>query len=398
MTRHRSQVTQTCNGVKEPYSLNYYPVTSQAAIKDELMTHGPTMSVFTDRSVGAASQTDGTLELMVHRRLLDHLGNGIDMNDRDTDGKGVVARGKLLLMFSDNEAEVADERRQLSRAMANQPVIAVQPTDSVAEYQKAHHLHYSALSAPLPANLHLLTLENVGHLKDNQIRLRVENIYEHSDKSKLAIEEKLSLDTFSSLKIQFINKVNLLGLGEKTQINDHQLTVKPNEIGTYLVNVTRTLPSSQCPLKWARLIDGKKLPAHSVVAGHESNGTPLYVCRHPNSEDLLPGKYSPTIHCRISNGGQEMIFSDEKVEVLVDSSGEGEGNSLSGSNYQWVPRHGGDGVPDQAFVVGHAHGVPMYVGRCFKDGLVVGKIDEYFYYAYGRKEHKDCVDHQILTC
>lgn len=374
--------------------MNYYPVTSQAAIKDELMSNGPTMSLFTDRSVGAASQTDGVLELMLHRRLLDHLGNGIDMNDLDDDGKGVVARGKVLLMFSDDEAEVADERRQLSRALANQPVIAFQSIkSSVQEYQKLHNLQFSALTTPLPANLHLLTLENVGLLKDNQIRLRVENIYERSDKSKLAVENMISLDTFSYLKFQSINKVNLLGLGTKTKLNNHQLTLKPNEIGTYILNLTQNLSPKLCSLKWEHLHENKNLPAHSVIAGHESNGSPLYVCRHPNSENLLPGKYSHTIHCRISNGGQEIIFNDEKIEVLVDSNG-----ANSSVSYQWVPRHGGDAVSDDAFVAGHAHGVPIYIGRCAKDGLVVGKIDEYFYYAYGRKEHKDCVDHQILTC
>lgn len=350
------------------------------------------MSLFTDRSVGAASQSDGTLELMLHRRLLDHLGNGIDMNDLDADGKGVVARGKVLLIFSDNEEEVADERRQLTRAFANQPVIAFQPINSsVEEYQKSHNLHFSALARPLPANLHLLTLENVGHLKDNQIRLRLENTYEHTD--KLSVDEKTPLDTFSFLKIHSINKVNLLGLGTKARINDLQLTLKPNEIGTYILNITRNLPSRPCSLKWERLHEGKNLPAHSVVSGHESNGSPLYICRHPNSKDLLPGKYSHSIHCRISNGGQEIIFNDEQIEILVDS------NAVNSSvNYQWVPRHGGDAVSDEAFVAGHAHGVPIYAGRCAKDGLVVGKIDEYFYYAYGRKEHKDCVDHQILTC
>ena len=77
---------------------------------------------------------------------------------------------------------------------------------------------------------------------------------------------------------------------------------------------------------------------------------------------------------------------------------------LIGHNYDWVERHGGDAVPDRAFIGGHtSKGYPIYVGRCDMhlgkaDEEVVGKIDRKFYYASGDGVHSDCVNHQIMVC
>ena len=117
------------------------------------------------------------------------------------------------------------------------------------------------------------------------------------------------------------------------------------------------------------------------------NSTPLYVCRH-KKVDLLPGKYSGSLHCHITYDGKDFEFNDSEVEILTSTT----------SNYQWVPRHGGDPIPDGAFVAGQTeHGIPLYVGRCEKQGLV-GKIDGYFYYSVDSKEYQNCIDHEILSC
>lgn len=69
---------------------NYYPITTKIALEDE----NARMALLTDRAQGGSSMGDGSLELMVHRRLLhdDAFGVGESLNETAY-GKGLVARG-----------------------------------------------------------------------------------------------------------------------------------------------------------------------------------------------------------------------------------------------------------------------------------------------------------------
>ncbi len=75
---------------------NYYPVNSAAYIREGTARQ---LTVLTDRSQGGASLQDGTLELMVHRRLLydDRRGVGEPLNEPGVDGKGLIITGPLNL-------------------------------------------------------------------------------------------------------------------------------------------------------------------------------------------------------------------------------------------------------------------------------------------------------------
>jgi len=86
----------------EPVAQNYYPVTSMITISDDEQQFG----VVTDRAQGGSSLEDGSLELMVHRRLLDddHFGVG-EALDETQYGMGLVARGKHLLVINQDKAE-----------------------------------------------------------------------------------------------------------------------------------------------------------------------------------------------------------------------------------------------------------------------------------------------------
>ncbi len=94
----------------------------------------------------------------------------------------------------------------------------------------------------------------------------------------------------------------------------------------------------------------------------------------------------------MGNGGKEVEIKTENYEVLV------------GKNVEWVPRHGGDPLPHNAYVSGKkANGQPVYIGRCDLhdskgNSEVVGKVDYWFYYTEANAEHQDCNNHQILVC
>lgn len=106
--------------VTEPVSGNYYPVNSRIFIKDTSMQ----LTVMTDRSHGGSSISDGSLEIMLHRRLLhdDFLGVGEALNEPGLDGRGLIVRGtqKLLLNRPD---EAARAHRDLGLKMMISPII-----------------------------------------------------------------------------------------------------------------------------------------------------------------------------------------------------------------------------------------------------------------------------------
>ncbi|XP_063997381.1 lysosomal alpha-mannosidase, partial [Pogoniulus pusillus] len=107
----------------EPVAGNYYPVATHIYIKDSRLQ----LTVLTDRSQGGSSLSDGSLELMVHRRLLhdDNRGVAEPLSEPGTDKQGLVVRGHHLVLL-DRAAEAAEGYRPLAQqlALAPYPVLA----------------------------------------------------------------------------------------------------------------------------------------------------------------------------------------------------------------------------------------------------------------------------------
>lgn len=82
--------------INEAVAGNYYPITTKIDLEDDTAR----MAILTDRAQGGSSLKDGSLELMVHRRLLrdDAFGVGEALNETEY-GEGLIARGKHHLFF-----------------------------------------------------------------------------------------------------------------------------------------------------------------------------------------------------------------------------------------------------------------------------------------------------------
>uniref|UniRef100_A0A6Q2Y3L4 Alpha-mannosidase n=1 Tax=Esox lucius TaxID=8010 RepID=A0A6Q2Y3L4_ESOLU len=163
----------------EPVAGNYYPINSRAYIKDEK----DQLTVVTDRSQGGGSIQDGSLEIMLHRRLLhdDVRGVGEPLNEAsDLYPEGLVVRGRLLLSLNP-PAVAANTHRPLAQEVVLQPLITftegLLPPNTRPEVRDGRPLKPSFLTA-LPPAVHLLT---VSQWDPDLVLLRLEHQYEARD-------------------------------------------------------------------------------------------------------------------------------------------------------------------------------------------------------------------------
>uniref|UniRef100_A0A669EVV8 Alpha-mannosidase n=1 Tax=Oreochromis niloticus TaxID=8128 RepID=A0A669EVV8_ORENI len=197
----------------EPIAGNYYPINSRAYIKDDV----DQLTVVTDRSQGGGSIQNGSLEIMLHRRLLhdDFRGVGEPLNEiSGIFPDGLVVRGRLLLTL-DPPQTAADTHRPLAEGMVLQPLLTFTDGDLKPNTQ----LEFSGLLAALPPAVHLLTL---SQWDEDSVLLRLEHQYQSS-------ESKVSSQPVT------VNLQPLLKTFEDP--STWEVTLRPMEIRTFLLKV-----------------------------------------------------------------------------------------------------------------------------------------------------------------
>ncbi|CAK8687802.1 unnamed protein product [Clavelina lepadiformis] len=166
----------------EPVAGNYYPVNSRIYIKDSKYQ----LTVLTDRSQGGASLKNGSLELMVHRRLLGEDGKGVGepLNETGQFGDGLIVRGKHWLLL-DTITSSQRQHRLLAEEIFMSPLVAFQNVTSDTNTMGSG----SWLVAPLPDNVHLLTLATTP----DGVLIRLEHQFTKSDDAELSKPVTVSL-------------------------------------------------------------------------------------------------------------------------------------------------------------------------------------------------------------
>lgn len=110
---------------------NYYPITSWIFIRD--YDRNLQLSILPDRPQGGSSIRDGQIELMLHRRLLQDDGLGVEepLNEPGIDRRGLIIRGKHYLLIGPIDS-VIRSTRQLSKQLHMHPIQWFQaPPDSL---------------------------------------------------------------------------------------------------------------------------------------------------------------------------------------------------------------------------------------------------------------------------
>ncbi|XP_077995437.1 lysosomal alpha-mannosidase-like isoform X2 [Glandiceps talaboti] len=188
----------------DPVAGNYYPINSRIYIKDDNVQ----LSVLTDRSHGGSSIKNGSMEIMIHRRLLYNGGGSVNeaLNETGQYGDGLIVRGKhyIILEKPQNSAKI---HRPLATQIFAKPTVML--SEWTTDWKSKYNTKYSSLTSDLPINAHLLTLEQWN---DNKILLRLEHIFEDKEDQNLSSPVTVSLkNLLKSFDIVNIEETTLDG-------------------------------------------------------------------------------------------------------------------------------------------------------------------------------------------
>jgi lysosomal alpha-mannosidase len=120
---------------------------------------------------------DGSMEIMVHRRILHDDSMGVNEALNETAyGQGLVVSGKHILIF-DRPSDSARLHRTGAQQFFMYPLstYSLPNTSSYTNYSDMYRQSWSALSDAMPLNIHLLTFDQ---LVPKQYLVRVEHYFE----------------------------------------------------------------------------------------------------------------------------------------------------------------------------------------------------------------------------
>ena len=193
-----------------------------------------------DRSQGGTSRTDGELELMVHRRLLhdDDFGVGEALNETGVSGKGLVVRGRHILLVGP-KATAARDHRLLGVELLLQPVTTFIVNDNLPEtvFRKYFNTEVAGLTAELPANVHLMTVEQWKGEED-RLLLRLEHIFQKGEDVELSKPATVHLrNLFTRFEVMEARELTLSANADVTALKD-RLVFDYTPIGNVSTPVT----------------------------------------------------------------------------------------------------------------------------------------------------------------
>ncbi|KAJ6646687.1 Lysosomal alpha-mannosidase [Pseudolycoriella hygida] len=167
--------------VNEPISGNYYPINAKVILEEGFKR----LAILTDRSQGGSSLIDGTVEIMVHRRLLSDDAKGVGEALNETAyGEGIIARGKHYLIYSRKTNQIGQERLlQNEILMSNWLFFDDISGMSYDNWLQRYTHSNSSLKQSLPQNVYLMTLEP---WKDGGQLIRFEHILDKYDDAELS--------------------------------------------------------------------------------------------------------------------------------------------------------------------------------------------------------------------
>ncbi|EFA77646.1 alpha-mannosidase [Heterostelium album PN500] len=182
-------------------NFQYFPVLSSAHIKDDSLQ----FTIFTERSHGVTSPTEGGLEIMVHRTLMQDDWKGLSFANKD------FARidGKFYLNLDTIETATQNSKQQ-SLQILQPPIQLYQKFVHIDEYKLKYKQTLSFFNSSLPSNLHLYSLKFYNQYDSKGkplIYMRIGDIQVRSDTTPQLVD----YDSLFSSDLT-VSNMNRLGL------------------------------------------------------------------------------------------------------------------------------------------------------------------------------------------
>ena len=197
--------TWTLN-LTEPAPANYYPVNCAIMLGDSDMKRA--FTVLNDRSQGGSSMLDGSLELMVHRRLLhdDYRGVGEPLNETGVFGDGLLITGVHRVMTTAFTSK-PDRAEGVQRLFSEPLVMIAEPL--------ANGSSRSLLSAPVP-QVNILSLQHELNFSADAFLIRLEHFVPANEGGVPAHVDLAVLFPGDSIGVQeLVLSANLMKSSEK---------------------------------------------------------------------------------------------------------------------------------------------------------------------------------------
>ncbi|XP_045405914.1 lysosomal alpha-mannosidase isoform X2 [Lemur catta] len=188
----------------EPVAGNYYPVNTRIYITDGKVQ----LTVLTDRSQGGSSLRDGSLELMVHRRLVKDDGRGVGEPLLES-GSGAWVRGRHLVLLDTVQTAAAGHRLLAEKEVLAPQVVLSRGGGALYNLRAAPRKQFSGLHRELPPSVHLLTLARWG---PEMLLLRLEHQFAVGEDSLRNLSSPVTLDLrdmFSAFTITGLQETTL---------------------------------------------------------------------------------------------------------------------------------------------------------------------------------------------
>lgn len=224
---------------------NYYPITSWIFIRD--YDQNIQLSILPDRPQGASSLKDGQLELMLHRRLLQDDGLGMEepLNEPGIDRRGLIIRGKHYLLIGPID-NVIRSTRQLSKQLHMQPIQWFQAPPSgyanslingnnnnqqqnglmqdltiTNNNNNMNRFKFNGLQEYLPKMINLLSLESWDL---DHVLIRLEHVFEINEDADFSKPVRVSLRRmFKNFRVIKMREMTLDGLQDIEMARSNRL-------------------------------------------------------------------------------------------------------------------------------------------------------------------------------
>ncbi|XP_054166681.1 lysosomal alpha-mannosidase-like [Oppia nitens] len=196
---------------------NYYPVTAWISIKDQLSDLQ--MTVLPDRTQGGSSLKDGSVELMIHRRLHNDDGYGMEekLDEPGVDNNGLVVKGKHKLLIS----RIEDNMRELkiiSKTIFWQPLLLFVDLNDSLLSKTTENNNKLVVNPNIGPSIHLLTLEQ---LDEDLLFIRLENIFGTNETIEKSVSVTLN-NLFVGIELIDVTETGLTGTQSVEYIRQHR--------------------------------------------------------------------------------------------------------------------------------------------------------------------------------